>query len=409
MWWRSLAVVGMLMSGLGSAHAAVATSVFDVDLDQKLPSLQELQSKYKPQGDYEWNYPDQLNIGTVFDKTFRLVIGSYGQSETRIKKDYEDDLIALLEKLPKETYQYIGPILHNTVGMSEKILNMPGIKETKNKFPTRIAPELKDIEDLEFLSPNLYILLMPEMWPDYVDSREYKRLPKPVPKVAYDPNYMQKIKTLVPENDYLLGAVQPKVSLSDLRSVEPTKTSPVTSADVKAFARTIAKLNEFGADSKLKLNLYQAGYLIDLWENENVASLEIPSLKEAVNPCQRLAQKIRLLGLESQFVQIVSEEGFDLKGWAYTCDKTIKALRVSQMHSNKLASILAFRKGLYNELWLNGDKSARMQMLVAEAMVEAYVAPIEDVLEVKKNAKLLQDELKKSRYKIITAPIMLDK
>ena len=62
----------------------------------------------------------------------------------------------MIQSLPKQYYPYIGPYLHTVPNMSPKILNLPGIKETKNQFPERIAPQLKDIPNLEFLSPYLY-------------------------------------------------------------------------------------------------------------------------------------------------------------------------------------------------------------------------------------------------------------
>ena len=71
------------------------------------------------------------------------------------------EMYDMLMMLPKEYYPYIGPMLHTFPGISDRILMLPGIKETKNKFPERIAPQLQGIEDLEFLSPHLYILLIP--------------------------------------------------------------------------------------------------------------------------------------------------------------------------------------------------------------------------------------------------------
>ena len=53
--------------------------------------------------------------------------------------------------MPPQMYEYIGPYLHTVPGIPEKVLNMPGIKETKNKFPSRIAPQLADIEDIEMI------------------------------------------------------------------------------------------------------------------------------------------------------------------------------------------------------------------------------------------------------------------
>lgn len=91
-------------------------------------------------------------------------------------------------------YPYIGPMLFTIPNMSEKVLNLPGIRETKNKFPTRIALQLKGIDDLEFLSPFLYYLLMPEVWPENVTMPEMPRRVPAHPKVAYDKDFYQAIK-----------------------------------------------------------------------------------------------------------------------------------------------------------------------------------------------------------------------
>ena len=65
-------------------------------------------------------------------------------------------MLEQLKNTPKEYYPYIGPYLHTIPGISEKVLNLPGIKETKTGFRKRIAPQLADIENLEFMSPALY-------------------------------------------------------------------------------------------------------------------------------------------------------------------------------------------------------------------------------------------------------------
>ena len=402
----------------GSAEAKVSNRVdiFDVDLDRKLPPREELTALYVKDApsDYSWNYGSQLTIGNMFDKAFKFTIGEYGQSEVRLKTYYEDDLIKMLEKMPKKFYQYIGPLLHKAPGMSEKILNMPGIKETKNKFPTRIAPQLEHIEDLEFLSPVLYILLMPEAWPGYVETEDDVApkqvfVPKVTPKVDYDPNFIEELKKLVPEDDYVGEAKSSKVSLSDLRTIKPSKTSRITSADVKAFVNTVSKINAFGDNLETKMKILQAEMLIDVWERDNIVDIGVPALKDMVYPCRRLAQKIRYAGLESQFVSIVSEDGFDLNGWAYTCDKTIRAQRVSKMHTAKLSNILALQRGLQEYYLSVDDYNAKTQLITGQALIDMYSAPIEDVLEVKKNSKFLEDNFKSNRFKIITAPVIINR
>ena len=49
-------------------------------------------------------------------------------------------------------------------------------------------------------------------------------------------HFSKKVKALVPDEDFLPGAEkQSKISLSDLRTLEPTKNGPLTAADVKAL------------------------------------------------------------------------------------------------------------------------------------------------------------------------------
>lgn len=167
---RILAAAAALAFAFAAQAAPEKTVSFDVDMDigQKLPPYEEMLKKYVADNrivnrgyDFHWD------IGNIFDSVFRMTIDYYGQTEKRIKNVHEDDLTALLSTVPPEYYQYIGPYLHTVPNMPEKILNMPGIKETKNRFPKRIARELEGIEDLEFVSPYLYYVLMPESWPDY--------------------------------------------------------------------------------------------------------------------------------------------------------------------------------------------------------------------------------------------------
>ena len=161
-----LVFLGILLPSLASAAASHFRKFFRVDLEQPLPMLAELKQKYQTEDIYDKHYDYSWNIGNRFDQAFRDIIKSYGTSEKRLKPEYEDRLLEMLAMMPKETYQYIGPYLHTVPGMSEKILNLPGIKETKNKFPERIDPRFRNIAGLEFLSPSLYFTLMPEAWPE---------------------------------------------------------------------------------------------------------------------------------------------------------------------------------------------------------------------------------------------------
>lgn len=85
-----------------------------------------------------------------------------------------------------------------------------------------------------------------------------------------------------------------------------------------------------------------------MWEKENGRGPQVSLLKDLVNPCQRLVQKVRYAGLEREFSRIVNTEGFDAEGWAYTCDKAVKAYRVSMLTRSVVAGILMYRQGVYD-------------------------------------------------------------
>lgn len=407
---KKLAAAIILCLTLGfnaKAQSADKVDYFKIDLDEKIPSYAELSKKYAVNNIYDRRYSFYWDIGNKFDKIFQDIIITYGSSDKRLKKEGEDRLLDLIKSSPPEIYPYIGPYLHSVPNMSPKILNLPGIKETKNKFPERIAPQMADIENLEFLSPYLYFLLMPEVWPGNVRSVESAPLPVSYPKVKYDASFYQKIKELVPVEDFYPDVPSSsKLSQSDLRTVNPDQNSPLTSADVQAFMNTLPAIDDFAKQGENLQNIVLSGYLLDAYENEQGRGLSVNALKDMVNPCQRLIQKLKIMGKESDFANIVGGEGFRPNEWAYTCDKTIKAYRVSRVNSATVASILNYQQGVYaQDLTSFPDNIRQTQVSTMQAIIAMYQAPTKDVLEVRKNRRNLEKALKGYNYMLAGEPI----
>lgn len=403
------------LSALGWAWNAQAApqnfaKYFEIDLDAPLPTLAELNEKYvKPNVLYDRRYDYGWNIGNVFDDVFKLTISTYGSREKRMPDANEEALLNLLNSIPKSMYEYIGPYLHSVPGISEKVLNMPGIKETKNKFPSRIAPQLADIEDLEFLSPSLYFILMPEVWPQKMEMLEIPKLYKTSPKAAYDPKFYEELRKIVPPEKFMSGAEKAeKITRSDFRTMHPDKYSPLTSADIKAFINTLDEVDAFAKRDNNRLELYNIGLLLDMYEKEHGNGLMINEVKDMVNPCQRLAQKLKIAGplKENEFTAIVGKQGFTLKEWAYTCDKTIKAFRVSNVSMSTLQSILAYKRGIYNQsVTAFNEAVAGAQFATMQSVVEMYRAPLRDVLEARKNRKELREKFIKMDNMLVSSPV----
>ncbi|MFV0627388.1 MAG: hypothetical protein ACK5N8_08595 [Alphaproteobacteria bacterium] len=385
---------------------------FKIDLDEKLPTLAELQEKYaKIDDDYDWKYDYHWNIGNAFDRVFKKTIMIYGASDVRVKKEFEDELESMIKSLPPEYYQYIGPYLHEAPGISEKILNMPGIKETKNKFPTRIAKEVEGIENLEFLSPYLYFSIMPEAWASHYDTLE-----NPIPvKVniekpeKYDEDFFARVKKLVPEENYVPGGTKKLALESRLRSLDITSTSPLTYADAQAFTETFDDVAAFGKRDENFMKVISAGFLLDKWEKENGKGLPLDYLRSIVNPCQRLVQKIKLAGLENQFLSVVSKKGFTVNGWAYTCDKSIKAYRVANVHPGFISTIKDYKNGRFDDVFdENGAKASEMMHSLLQGMTAMYQAPMSDVMEVRNERENLYKAIVRNRKVLIDSPIIVN-
>ncbi len=405
-----ISAILVALVSFGAKAALEKKPDFSVDMDAKLPPYEVMLKKFVDDNkvvdrkyDYHWD------IGNVFDNVFRMTIDYYGQTEKRVKNIHEDDLFVMLSTIPPEYYQYIGPYLHTVPNMPEKILNMPGIKETKNQFPKRIAKELEGIEDLEFVSPYLYYVLMPESWPDYRKTMEKMPLPSTKAKVKHDPEFFKKVNALVPDEMFYPGASkQDKITQSDLRTLEPTQNSPLTSADVKAFIGTLDKVNKFTKDLKIYDRINTAGRLIDMWEKEQGSGMQVSLLKDLVNPCQRLVQKVKYAGLERDFSKLINADGFDIEGWAYTCDKTVKAYRVSMLTRSIMAGILMYKQGVYDALRdIGGVRIGNLQRETVEAILAMYRAPMNDVLETRKNRSELRRKIIDNNRFIGNAPILV--
>ena len=398
---------------LSNSSMAIAPSDyaenFIIDLDEPLPRIEELREQFRPAPVYDRKFDYYWNIGTEFDREFAQTIRRYGTRNKRLKWASEEKLLDLLQSVPPEMYEYIGPYLHTVPGIPEKILNMPGIKETKNKFPSRIASRFADIEDIEMLSPAFYFLLMPEIWPENQDPNEKPvPAPLPLPSNKYNPKLLDSITKVVRPEDFAPGAVVKSPLRSRLRTLDPEASSLLSSPDVKAVAKTIVNLIDFGNNIDVQLRIIEAGNLLDAWDEARGKGLGVAHLKEIVHPCSRLVQKVRLAGLERDFKRIIAKNAFDEKSWAYTCDKTIKAYRLLNISQIEAQTLMLFRKNVFmDQLGRYNYKYGPIIAAIMQSTVERYNAPLSDMLEVKRNYSEIENALRESKLRIGTDPIFI--
>lgn len=383
---------------------------FEIDLEKdRLPSEEELLKVFMQENRYyDRKYNSIWELLGNFDADFYAKASTYGMNEKRLKWEEEDMVLEIINSLPKEMYPYIGPMLFKVPNMSEKVLNLPGIKETKNKFPDRIADELKNIDEIEFLSPFLYYVLMPEIWPGHQENIEIPQTTQYHPKVVYNPDFYAAIKQLVPPEDFMPGAKNKTLGKSDLRTVKPDRKNLLTAADVAAIARTLPEVEKWFQE---KENRYQLSTISTiLWSYEyNQDPTVVTGMRELVNPCARLVQKAKLIGKERSLALRVAREGFTLNEWAYTCDKTIKAYRISRINKNLMQALRMYKQGIWNhEIDKLSLQNRATRYSTMQALVSAYSAPLSDVIEVRKKRPLLEQSLDGSNYRIGDVKIRIE-
>lgn len=387
---------------------------FDVDMYIELPNIKEfLKEIMKENVLYDKGYRSRFKMGNRFKKEFSKTIKFYGLSEGRIKKDYEDDLLEMISWLPKEAYQYIGPMLHEVPGMSEKILNMPGIKETKNKFPERIAENMKDIEGIEYMSPALYFLLMPEIWGEVSEEEtiiiEEEPVRKKKPKVELPDFLKEKIGLPVakPKQSKTIAKESNSPTLN-LRTMSPTLTSPLTTKDAEAFIGTLDEIIKWGDANNMAVysQIITGDYLLNMWELKQNTALHQNALKDIVNPCQRLVLKMRFAGVYKAFKWILAKHGYTPEEWAYTGDKTIKAYRAATASPGLAYAVKFHRKGYYNSYIERLPKKWKEEMYANEAAIIRMFAVLkEDVEAVRPIQKEINEKFLKTNGVLLGVPI----
>ena len=404
-------LVVVILTIAGSAKAVSMADyeksfIIDLEKDQ-FPTFAELEKQFDKENKlYDPRYHSVWELLGEFNRDFYARTATYGINEKRLKWDEEEDVLAIIKSMPEDMYPYIGPMLFLIPNMSEKVLNLPKIKETKNKFPERIAPQLKDVKDIEFLSPFLYYILKPEMWPENRKNIEIPQMTPYHPKVVYDEKFYQKIKSIVRPEKYMLeGNMENRVTRSEMRTINPDRNTLLTSADVKAFANTIDAVEDWYRSGDNRYKISQVAAMLLAVEQESDPTIA-PGVRDLVNPCARLVIKAKIIGKERELAFRVAKEGFTLHEWAYTCDKVVKAYRTSLMSRYVLQALKNYKNGTYDdEINKLSPKYRAVRYSTMQALVEMYKVPLIDLQEVRKNRGLLEEKWRKYNFQLAETPL----
>lgn len=388
--------------------------LYDIDLKEDIPLVWRIKKEYQKETSlYDWKYDFSWRIPSVFNYEFKQDIRNFGAFEKRLANPTEDGILAELKRMPKAYYPYVGPVLHTIKGLSGKVLDLPGIKETKNKFPEKIASRFQNIPNIESVSPDLYIFLSPQFWGEDLASLEFPQIadekPQKTPKIHINPEYIRKIKEKVRMSDYG-GGKSPDTPLG-IRHFTADKDTPLSAADVKAFINTLDGIKKFSLSGSNGLRLLMIEPIITYWDTKNGVNENVAFLRNVVNPCQSLVRKVKWAGLREKFQEAIGVEGFGLDDWAYTCDKTIKAYRVNTLPMTHMTIIKLLRKGYYYRILDDmpgySDEERKTFRYFLEASVHLYDTT-ETNLEAMRADKInIRNKVVKTHFENMGIPIIL--
>ena len=286
----------------------------------------------------------------VYSAIVEMIETSYpGGLEAMLKSNEQlgDKIYQLILTLPKYAYQYVGPFIHEMPYVQDRILNIPGIKETKGKFPTRIAPQMQEYAQKygKYMSTHLYIYLMPEAWATFEREKEtFKTYNKIIPinekgetegLFNIQPRSLLKNHRLLDPARYRTGEALKKIFRPQTPADKVTQTSSLTEGDVEAALASFKNIEEaFGTN---RFDEFHTA-LRDMSLSDNNL------MGELLNPMQVLVNKINRLPEKEKFAKAVAKNGFTPESWGITVDKIIKARRVAKMSPGIALTLATWRK-----------------------------------------------------------------
>ncbi|MCQ2915086.1 MAG: hypothetical protein MJ247_07850 [Alphaproteobacteria bacterium] len=354
-----------------------------------------------------------INTETIISSFLEYLESSYPGGSAQMMADHdkiENDMYELIISLPKETYQYIGPFINDVPYMSERILNIPGIKETKGKFPTRIAPQMKEYAKVhgKYMSKYLYICLMPEAW-QQMKYEEEEPEPEYTRIVTLDGNVTANDFFKI-ENISLFNKFKPKTYKEFLNSKATNpkekrtankkindKTS-LNSKDIEASIKTLKDVKEFIGDNKFdKIHSHLRNFPLTREE----------LMDEMDKPLQSFIRKMEKLPEYEKLKQIIESNGFTIDTWVKTTEKIIKAYRVATITPSLSLNVANWRK--YKEmpptLKLLPEKDQKIAWNSLKLFVNLYSSTKENVAAIQNYKEQIKKELYSKDTFVLETPI----
>ena len=297
----------------------------------------------------------------------------------------DQTILEIIPQIDPLYHQYIFPAFHEMSATSHRLRTMPEIARWRGKVPTRLAPEVegKGPYGWRYLSPFLYIYLMPEMWPSFYRENE-------VPK----PEITRQI---------------------DWTNAEDTSRAFDQFADAEAarqaFVERALKDVDGGLSEQDMRTVHQVlSDLIDVSETREgkavfahvVVALDSDQIYPTMaRPCASLVERLHTIGMDHFLTPLLEKARVSEKDFVDKCERVTRAYRVVNSSPEMAMYIIGLRRKLKEE-------PSAQTAPIWQALVDMFSVSMADVQAVQPYRAQWKELFNRQRPLLLGTPFMLD-
>lgn len=311
----------------------------------------------------------------ALDPNDREIWQRVSQTKQALHEQLNDDyLIKEVQDTPYEYRQYWVPMLHTSRYTSQKVRTHPDVAAWKGKVPTRIAPQLAEWakENLQYLPPEYYHVLMPEAWP--TKEQIEQAAAQSIQEKMNPPNLVENPNSVLKKMD------APRTK---------TTGSTMTSADIGRLPGTFRALDQLYASQPNPV-LFKSDLL--------TRTDDFTTHRQFINPFKMLIDRLTELGLRAQVETILKQQGWEnADEFANKADRMLKAYRAARVHPVIAVELYKIRRLYPMEPTPLADKSLWMYANLFLSSPED-IAAVDPYLNQLRRAFISKDVLKAGTF-----------
>ena len=258
----------------------------------------------------------------------KLIQPKSGKSE-RVKEEVTNAVLSM----PSEYRQYIMPAVVDILISSEKTQNMSDVGNEQKKLPVRLPAELEPYaEELQYLDPMYYPLLMPEVWSSSSEHKDDEHEHIRMLSDTSDADVSEKLKTVSLSENKITDRLYQMVNKEGVSDVQGDEKNKITSSDVSSVLNIISVLADMAEEAD-----ENASFLYNFQDNER-------ALDAVVNPCDAFISNIKQVDTEKTLDVLLEKEKMQENDFVQKCDRIMKAYRFKKLNNAKLRNLLQLRR-----------------------------------------------------------------